>query len=136
MKGHVFYFSGRAWQDLINYVSGLFPEEACGFLTGSEGIVESIISITNVLHQQTRFKMEPQEQIKAMIEMEQKRLRCLGIFHSHSEGEAYPSESDIKEYAYPEIPAFICAPVGNDWTVRAFWIIEDLVREATIEVLQ
>ena len=135
MKEQVLYFFKNARDELVNYVSGLYPEEACGFLAGSRGVVEYVIPVTNILHQQTRFKMDAQEQVHAMAWMGQKNLMCLGIFHSHSEGEAYPSETDKKEYAYPEIPAFICAPDGKNWVIKAFWIVGDAVREESIEVL-
>ncbi|MCE1254105.1 MAG: M67 family metallopeptidase [Anaerolineae bacterium] len=122
---------------LINEVVQHLPEEACGFLTGtSEGIVENILPVENIQHQTKSFKMDGLEQLNKMQEMEEKRQTWLGIYHSHPEGEAYPSNTDIISQVYPEIAMFICAPNESGWQVKAFWVNEGLVEEEALEVLK
>ncbi len=107
---------------ILEHVLQCFPEEACGLLGGYGSIVKRIIPVTNRLHSPVRFYMEPSELLKALEALEEEGLELVGIFHSHPHGPSVPSETDLREFAYPESLMVIISPQGKDWQLRAFEI--------------
>jgi proteasome lid subunit RPN8/RPN11 len=93
-----------------------------------------MMPITNVEDGQDRFLMDSQEQVDAILRIEDEGLQLLGIYHSHPKGPEEPSESDINEAAYPEAGYLIWSPGVEQWSCRAFIIEQDTVREIPIVI--
>lgn len=89
-------------------------------LGGREDEVEVVIPVENVESSTTRFRMEPQAQVTALLELERAGLELVGIFHSHPTGPAGPSSTDFAELAYPEAAYLIWSPAQGGWRCRAF----------------
>lgn len=107
---------------ILHHVIQHLPEEACGLLGGRGESVSVVIPVTNHLHSPVRFRMDPNELLRALERLDAEGLDLLGIFHSHPRGPAMPSETDLLEYAYPDSLMLIVSPVGEDWQLRAFEI--------------
>lgn len=105
-----------------NQIIHCLPEEACGLLFGNDGKVEAVIPITNVLHSQTQFRMEPAEQVKSFIDMEATGKELIAIYHSHPTGPDHPSQKDIAEFTYPGTIYLIWFPDQGNWGCNAFFI--------------
>ena len=80
-----------------------YPEEGAGFLLGSEGHIADILTLPNS-HEATarhnRYLIAPQDYLKAEIMAEDRGLSLIGVFHSHPDHPARPSEYD-REWAQP-----------------------------------
>ncbi len=87
---------------MLTYVQAEYPLEACGFLAGHDGQPTEIYPIENILKSPTQFKMNAQQQLAAMLDVEKRNANILAIFHSHPTGTAKPSETDIRQAHYPE----------------------------------
>lgn len=111
------------------------PEEACGLLAGVEGVVQQVTPITNDLHSQTRFRMHPQEQVNAMLQMEKENLDLIAIYHSHPTGPDYPSETDLAEYNYPGIPYFLLWRTGRVWLAGLFSIDDGIIVPISMQIV-
>ncbi len=122
------------WQSMESHVRARFPREACGVLAGEHGRVHWVESVTNVEDSVNRFRMEPQEQLDAILRIENEGVSLLGIYHSHPHGPDNLSESDIQEAAYPESVYLVWSPSIEKWSCRAFVIEHDTVREIPIVV--
>ncbi len=109
---------------ILDHAKEKLPEEACGLLAGNENIVSNEFLITNQLHSAVKYSMDPMELYQALEKIDTRHLELLGIFHSHPEGPARPSEIDIKEFLYPGVATIICYPESNVWRMKAF-LIED-----------
>ncbi|MGH3091586.1 MAG: Mov34/MPN/PAD-1 family protein [Gaiellaceae bacterium] len=72
------------------------PNECCGLMSGSDHTVSKLYRITNTLRSPIRYVMAPQEQLDAMLDSERNGLQVLIIYHSHTRGEAYPSQTDVR----------------------------------------
>lgn len=107
---------------ILEHVVRCLPEEACGLLGGYGSFVKRVIPVTNRLHSPVRFYMEPSELLEALEALEEEELELVGIFHSHPHGPPVPSETDLREFAYPESLMVILSPQGKDWQLRAFEI--------------
>lgn len=109
------------WEQMRAYVEARAPLESCGLLGGRDGVVEVVIPVRNAENSPVRFRMEPLEQLKAFEQVESAGMEVLAIFHSHPQGPAVPSPTDIAE-AYYEVAQVIWSPGEGEWLARAFWI--------------
>jgi proteasome lid subunit RPN8/RPN11 len=110
------------------------PEEACGLLAGLGDEVQAVYPVTNALHSPVRFRMEPAEQLKAFLEIEERGLELVGIYHSHPNGPDMPSPTDVKEAYYPEVVYVIVIRDGGGWRCRGYHIHEGQFREVSLQV--
>jgi proteasome lid subunit RPN8/RPN11 len=125
---------------MLAQVRAALPEEACGILAGLDGVVTRVLPITNSLHSPVRFRMDAQEQLEALLWLEDNQLELLAIYHSHPRGPERPSPTDVDEFAYPPALTLIWSPRPDlsggdvDWQVRAFAIQKKAVREVKMQV--
>ena len=120
----------KHWETMKSHVISCLPEEACGLLGGVGELVYEVFPVTNELHSPSRFRMDPEEQLAAMMHMEEQGYQMVGIFHSHVQGLLSPSETDLEEATYPEVAYLIWSMIGDDWQCRAY----KLMKEGTIEI--
>jgi proteasome lid subunit RPN8/RPN11 len=82
------------------------------------------------------YRLDPKEQIKAFNEIEDKGWELLGIFHSHTHTDAYPSDTDRRQAFYPEAH-YVLASLAerNDPVVRAFTIRDGEVEEQEVRIV-
>ena len=100
------------------------PEEACGMAAGKPGEISQVIPVANRLHSPVRFEMDPLEQLRGFQAIDAADLELIAIYHSHPQGPAHPSVTDIAEFAYPGVVYLIWAHSPGDdpgsWSVRGF----------------
>lgn len=114
--------SSEHLEEMQRHVEDCFPEEGCGILGGFADRVAWVIPITNILHSSTRFQMDPREQIDAFFKIEDAGGKLIGIFHSHPNGPQFPSESDVRENAFPEAVHVIWHHLDEEWNYQAYRI--------------
>ena len=125
---------------MLAQVRAALPEEACGILAGLNGVVTRVLPITNSLHSPVRFRMDAQEQLEALLWLEENQLELLAIYHSHPAGPERPSPTDVEEFAYAPALTLIWSPrtgpsgAPADWRVRAFAIHNKAVREVKMQI--
>ena len=122
------------WDMMLNEVKKCYPEEACGILGGIDHRVEDVLPVTNILHSPTRYRMDPQGQLNAMQQIEDKGHSILGIYHSHVNGPSGLSATDLDEANYPEAAYLILSKLLGDWECKAFMIEDRRAREVTLVI--
>lgn len=122
------------WQEMVRHVEACMPEEACGFLAGSRGLVSRVIPVENVDHSPVRFRMEPRGQLSGMRQMEEQGTSMLAIYHSHPSGPRGLSTTDLAEAAYPETALVVLTPGSGEWFARAFVLEGRSAREIPFTV--
>jgi proteasome lid subunit RPN8/RPN11 len=83
-------------------------------------------------HSPVAYEMEPLQQIQAMLAIENDGLELLAIYHSHPDGPARPSPTDVALAYYPEQAQLIISLTGAAATVRAYRIADGLVEEIAV----
>ncbi len=117
---------------LRHAVEGL-PNEACGLLAGREGKVERVYPMANVDDSPLSYRLDPTEQLRVFNEIEEKGWELVGIYHSHTHTEAYPSEKDRSQAFYPDAHYVVVSlqdPSRPD--LRAYAIRDGEVREVPV----
>ena len=72
------------------------PNECCGILAGTEGKVTKLYRIQNSTPSPYRYVMDPDEQLKAMKDADERSLNLMAFYHSHTHSPAYPSDTDVR----------------------------------------
>lgn len=83
------------------------PYECCGLLAGKDGWVTRHYPTVNADRSATTYNIESRELFRIHKAVREEGLDILGIYHSHTMSEAYPSSTDVSR-AFWE---------GTDWEV-------------------
>ncbi len=134
MQPNPLLLSNQFWLQMRRHVAHCAPEEACGLLGGKGGRVLSVHEIENQLHSRTRYRLDPVEQLQVFRWLDEQDLELVAIYHSHPAGPAHPSETDVAEFAYPDVLTVIWFPVGVDWQARAYRIQDGSYAEVAVAV--
>ncbi|MFA0964226.1 Mov34/MPN/PAD-1 family protein [Roseivirga sp. BDSF3-8] len=88
---------------MIQDAEKTFPNECCGFMYGHEvnedREVTEAVPVQNEKEgdQRRRFEISPLQYMKAEQYAEENNLSLLGVYHSHPQHPAIPSEHDRKQ---------------------------------------
>jgi len=110
------------------------PYEACGVIAGKEGKAVKLYRTANAEHSTTTYRLEPEEQYKIFIEMEEKGWELWAIYHSHPAFPAHPSARDIEQAYFPEALYLIVSLAQEEPEIRGFRIVEGEVREEELVI--
>lgn len=113
------------YNKVVDHLQSVLPEEGCGLLGGQDGLVEWVIPIDNVLRSPMRFRMDPAQQVGAMHSIQEKGLELVGIFHSHPQGPAEISITDLQQSAYPRAAYLIFWPEEIHWGVHCYSLMDN-----------
>ncbi len=109
------------------------PNEGCGLLLGDvDGSVVEVIPTSNVADSAKVYEIDSRVLLRAYRRADDERLEVIGVFHSHTHSEAYPSPTDIAQAPDPSwhyVLVSLEAPVA---VVRSFRIVEDVVSEEEV----
>ncbi|HUR16559.1 MAG TPA: M67 family metallopeptidase [Candidatus Limnocylindrales bacterium] len=116
------------------------PNEACGLLVApayaSEGGTPTrYVGVRNAAESPYRYMIDPQDQLKVWMELEDAGEVPWAIVHSHVASLAVPSATDIGLAFFPDSLYVICSLAGDVPTVRAWSIREQVVSEVTLAVI-
>jgi proteasome lid subunit RPN8/RPN11 len=121
---------------MLTHLLEEYPLEGCGLLAGKDDLVLRLYAIENRLESPTTYEMEPQQQLHAMLDMEDRGLDLLAIFHSHPSGPETPSAHDIATAYYPEAAHVIVSLVNLEQPkTRAFSIVGKRVSEIPFDLV-
>jgi [CysO sulfur-carrier protein]-S-L-cysteine hydrolase len=110
------------------------PIEACGFLLGSEDVVELAVAITNTEGREDHFTFDPQEQYDAYKRAGELGIRIIGVYHSHPRTPPQPSVEDIRLVFDPDQLHLIASLAGGERVAKAFWIRDSAAIEEPLIV--
>ena len=121
---------------MISHAKDEVPNEACGILAGRSGRVEHFYAMRNADDSPVTYRLDPTEQIRVFNEIEDKGWELVGIFHSHTQSQAYPSETDRRQAFYPEAH-YVLVSLANSKApdLRAFLIDDGHVDEQEVRIL-
>ena len=85
---------------LSNHAEQESPNESCAILFGKEMQesykVERVFLTQNIEQSPVNFTISAEQRLEADKMERESELKIIGIFHSHPNSEAYPSETDKK----------------------------------------
>ncbi len=81
---------------LAQYSENQKPNEACAILFGKEDEVLDIFLTDNIEESAVNFTISNEQLIEAYKIAEDQNVEIVGIFHSHPNSDAFPSNTDKK----------------------------------------
>jgi proteasome lid subunit RPN8/RPN11 len=113
----------------MNHASSTYPEECCGFLLGTDSVPRTIrralsAKNTNRCSRKNRFNIDPMELVRADEEARRANLELIGIYHSHPDAPAQPSQVDL-ENAWPTYTYLVVSVQNGEPKGVAAWILSE-----------
>jgi proteasome lid subunit RPN8/RPN11 len=134
ISGASISISGAVCAAMSEHAQAAYPEECCGVLVGGDGSLAAV-AMQNVAPQRARrYLMDGREWLK--VEREAGHgAGVVGVYHSHCDGEAVPSEFDVAT-AWPVYVYVIVSVMGGRAAgMRAWRLREDGAGFGEIEIL-
>lgn len=124
---------------MIEDARTIYPDECCGFMFGEEDTNENrtireIIVVNNAKEgdKRKRFEIAPQDYLKAEEYALENNLQLLGVYHSHPNNPAIPSEHD-RVAAQPYFSYIIISVKDNrDFSFRSWRLNDDFQFEEEV----
>jgi proteasome lid subunit RPN8/RPN11 len=124
------------YEALIQQAQAAYPLETCGLMGGDDNRVWRLYPVENIRSSPIEYEMDPTEQLRAMLDMEEKSWELLAIYHSHPHGPQMPSDTDVDQAYYPESAYVIISLLSQHQpTIRAFNIVAGEVTEIPLYVV-
>ncbi len=129
--------------EIIGHCYDGLPDEACGLLGGPlnhstwepTGQVDTIYCCVNADASARTYTVDSRDLIKAMRDAEGRGGGLIGVFHSHTHTEAYPSDTDVRQAADPTwIYVLVSLKAGGDPTLRAYRIVDGVIAEVSVTI--
>lgn len=95
------------YEAMIRHCRNDSPLECCGILAGRDAMAWIIYPLPNADNSETRYNADPQALIRAVQAMRRDRTEIMAIYHSHPRWPAIPSQTDLRENHYGEVPRII-----------------------------
>lgn len=112
------------------------PDEGCGLLLGSsDGVVVDVVASDNVAKSAKLYEVDSRVLLAAYRRADESGLSVIGVFHSHTHSEAYPSPTDVGQAPDPLWHYVLISLRDVPTVVRSFVIRDEVVTEEPLEVL-
>ena len=120
------------------------PMEACGLLGGLAGAATTTATATatasvfyatgNDAHSTKVYTVPPKEHLHAERDAEDRGLEIIGVVHSHTHTDAYPSPTDIASAPDPSWHYLIVSLRDEAPTMRSYLIVNGNITEEPVVV--
>ncbi len=112
------------------------PEEACGLVAGdpATGVVATCYPTRNVAASAKLYTVDPKDHLRADREAEAAGQSIIGVFHSHTHTEAYPSPTDVAQAPDPTWHYVIVSLRDTEPVTRSYRIVDGQVTEEPVRL--
>ena len=110
---------------LAQYSENQKPNEACAILFGKDNQVLDIFLTENIEESPVNFTISNEQLIEGYKIAEEKKMDVIGIFHSHPNSDAFPSNTDKKFMQSNPVVWIIYSGINKNF--RAFVLESDSV---------
>lgn len=120
---------------MVEHCLDELPYEACGLLGGNPDPAATatvLYPTRNVAESARLYTVDPLQHLKADRDAESRGLQLIGVFHSHTHTEAYPSPTDVAQAPDPEWHYVLVSLKDADPVVRSFRIVEGEIEEEEV----
>ena len=130
--------SAAARVAMIGHAYDGLPDEACGLLGGhlESGQVDLFVPCVNADHSSRTYSIGPEGWLAADRILDPLGLEVIGVMHSHTHTDAYPSPTDVAKADNPLLAGwhYIIVSLRDDAPTLHSYLIEDgkIAEEAVV----
>jgi len=121
-------------QILSNHADNEKPNESCAILFGTDNEekikVEKVFLTKNIDQSPVNFTISAEQRLEADKMERESQLKIIGIFHSHPDSKAYPSNTDKKFMELNPEVWIIFSGISKDFKA---YVLEQEISEIPIE---
>jgi proteasome lid subunit RPN8/RPN11 len=110
---------------LSEYSENQKPNESCAILFGKNDKVLDLFLTKNIEESPVNFTISNKQLIEGYKIAEEKKMDVIGIFHSHPDSDAYPSNTDKKFMQSNPVAWIIYSGINKNF--RAYLLETDIV---------
>jgi proteasome lid subunit RPN8/RPN11 len=117
------------------------PDEACGVLAGPvhddlepTGEVTATYPCVNADASARTYTVDSRDLLHAMRDAESRGHELVGVWHSHTHTDAYPSDTDVRQAAEPNWVYLIVSLKHAEPVLRAYRIRDGQIAEVDVQV--
>jgi proteasome lid subunit RPN8/RPN11 len=130
----VLWLTRGVWLEMLGHAYDGLPDEACGLLGGDPATGRSSVfyPCRNAAASSRVYEVDPRDHLKADRDAEQRGLEIIGVMHSHTHTEAYPSPTDIAQAPDPGWHYLIVSLKRAEPVMRSYTIVDGQVAEEAV----
>jgi proteasome lid subunit RPN8/RPN11 len=121
--------------EMVAHCIACVPEEGCGLLLGDEaGTVSSVHPTRNTAASAQVYAVDPGEHLRIDRQAEQAGLAVIGVFHSHTHTDPWPSPTDVRQAPDPAWHYVLVGLRHEVASTRSYRIIDGNIFEEAVVV--
>ena len=134
--GGPFPIEQRYIDEMIAHAREDAPNECCGILGGKDGRVLQLYRAVNAEQSPYRYSVDSRDLFRIHRECEARGWEFVGLYHSHTFSEAFPSATDVRLAFWPEAVYFLVSLRDSEKPdVRAYRIADGRVKAEPLEIV-
>jgi proteasome lid subunit RPN8/RPN11 len=124
------------YMEMVAHCLAGLPDEACGLLVGSYGGDEAtyLFPTTNAAASAIVYEIDPKEMLQVDRAARELGADIMGVFHSHTHTDAYPSATDVVQATDPGWHYVLVSLRDSHPVVRSYLIRDGDISEEPVEV--
>jgi proteasome lid subunit RPN8/RPN11 len=122
-------------QQIVAHARACKPQEMCGLLVGEPGRdrVLEFHPCRNAAASAIVYTLDPRDYMRVERDADDRGLAVLGVVHSHTHTEAYPSQTDVAQAPDPNWNYAIVSLKYDPPRLRNFRIVAGVISETALE---
>ena len=116
---------------LSEYSENHKPYESCALLFGKDNQVSDLFLTENIEKSPVNFTISNEQLIEGYKIAEEKKVDVIGIFHSHPNSDAFPSNTDKKFMQSNPVVWIIYSGINKNF--KAFFLESNIIEIPIIE---
>lgn len=133
--------SPALWNEVVAHTLAGLPEEACGLVAAVAGTTGSddaevlrFYPCRNDAASAKLYTLNPLDGLKADRDAEDRGLEIVGVVHSHTHTDAYPSPTDVAQAPDPTWHYVIVSLRDESPSMRSYRIVDGEITEEPVEL--
>jgi proteasome lid subunit RPN8/RPN11 len=123
--------------EMVGHAYDGLPDEACGLLAGPPGTTRctAFYPCRNAAESSKLYTVDPKDHLRADRDAEGRGLEIVGVMHSHTHTEAYPSPTDVAQAPDPTWHYVIVSLRAEAPTLRSYRIVDGGIDEEVVSLV-
>jgi [CysO sulfur-carrier protein]-S-L-cysteine hydrolase len=132
----VLQLTRATWLEMVAHAYGGLPDEACGLLAGPSRADQGRVfyPCRNAAGSSRVYTIDPGDHLRADRDAEARGLEIIGVMHSHTHTDAYPSPTDLAQAPDPAWHYVIVSLRDEAPTLRSYRIVDERATEEPVAV--
>jgi proteasome lid subunit RPN8/RPN11 len=124
----------EVWRQMVGHAYDGLPDEACGLVAGEPGSDHAtrFYPCRNAAESSRVYTVDPGDHLRADRDAEGRGLEIIGVMHSHTHTEAYPSPTDVDQAPDPAWHYVIVSLKREAAVLRSYRIAEREISEEAV----